>query len=169
MSSAIYHSSEVTLEKVIAWENLLLAWRKAARGKRAKPGVADFEYQAADRLLELQSVLRVGTWRPGGYVHFYIHEPKRRRISAAPFADRVVHHALCNLIEPVFERLFISDSYANRPGKGTHRAVDRLQQFAKRYRYVLRLDIVKHFPSIDHAILLATLARHLHDDRLLDL
>lgn len=158
------------MEKVIAWENLLLAWRKAARGKRGKPGVAGFEHQVADRLLALQSALRAGTWRPGGYVHFYIQEPKRRRISAAPFADRVVHHALCNLIEPVFERLFIPDSYANRPGKGTHRAVDRLQQFAKRYRYVLRLDIVKHFPSIDHAILLDnTLARHLHDDRLLDL
>lgn len=169
MSSAIFQSSEVSLEKVIAWENLLLAWRKAPRGKRGKPGVAGFEHQVADKLLALQSVLRAGTWRPGGYVHFYIHEPKRRLISAAPFEDRVVHHALCNRIEPVFERLFIPDSYANRPGKGTHRAVDRLQQFAKRYRYVLRLDIVKHFPSIDHAILLDTLTLQLHDDRLLHL
>lgn len=136
---------------MIAWDNLLLAWRKAARGKRGKPDVARFEYQVADRLLALQSALRSGTWQPGGYVHFYIQEPKRRRISAAPFADRIVHHALCNRIEPVFEHLFIPDSYANRPSKGTHRAVDRLQQLAKRYPYVLRLDIVKHFPSIDHA------------------
>lgn len=87
-----------------------------------------------------------------------------RLISAAPFRDRVVHHALCNVIEPRFERRFIFDSYANRPGKGTHRAVDRLQQFARRYRYVLRLDIVKHFPSIDHALLSAILARTLRDD-----
>jgi formylglycine-generating enzyme required for sulfatase activity len=85
--------------------------------------------------------------------------PKRRKISAAPFRDRVVHHALCNVIEPRFERLFIADSYANRTGKGTHRAIDRLQQFAQRHRYVLRADIVKHFPSIDHQILRATLAR----------
>lgn len=106
---------------MIAWENLLLAWRKAARGKRGKRAVAGFEHQVADRLLDLQSALWSGSWRPGGYVHFYIEEPKRRRISAAPFADRVVHHALCNLIEPVFERLFIPDSYANRRGKGTHR------------------------------------------------
>jgi retron-type reverse transcriptase len=163
------NSSEVTLEKLIAWDNLLLAWYKAARGKRGKPGVARFEHQVADRLLALQSVLRTDSWQPGGYVHFYIHEPKRRRISAAPFPDRVVHHALCNLIEPVFERLFIPDSYANRPGRGIHRAVDRLQGFAKRYRYVLRLDIVKHFPSIDHAILQEILSRQLHDERLLEL
>ncbi len=162
-------TSTVTLETLVAWENLLLAWRKAAKGKRNKPGVASFEHQVADRLLRLQSALQTETWRPGGYVHFYIHEPKRRLISAAPFADRVVHHALCNLIEPAFERLFIPDSYANRPGKGTHRAIDCLQRFAKQYRYVLRLDIVKHFPSIDHAILLDTLARHLHDERLLRL
>jgi hypothetical protein len=66
---------------------------------------------------------------------------------------------LCNIIEPRFEARFIPDSYANRIGKGTHRAVDRLQQFSRRYRYVLRLDIIKHFPSLDHAILLDTLGR----------
>jgi RNA-directed DNA polymerase len=169
ISSAIPQPSEVSLEQVTAWENLLLSWRKAARGKRCKRGAVRFEHQVADRLLALQSALTAGTWRPGGYVHFVIQEPKRRRISAAPFADRVVHHALCNLIEPVFEHLFIPDSYANRPGKGTHRAVDRFHQLAKRYPYVLRLDIVKHFPSIDHAVLMDTLARHLRDERVLDL
>ncbi len=157
------------MEQVTAWENLLLAWRKAARGKRGKPKVAAYEHQLADRLLALQSMLQDGTWRPGGYVHFTIHSPKVRRISAAPFADRVVHHALVNLIEPLFERRFISDSYANRIGKGTHRAVDRAQDLAKRYRYVLRLDIVKHFPSIDHAILVQILANQLSDARVLSL
>src|SRR5437667_6544995 len=78
----------------------------------------------------------------------------RRLISAASFADRVVHHALCNIIGPVLEERFIGGSYANRIDKGTHRVVDRLQQLAKGYRYGLRLDIVKHFPSIDHEILL---------------
>jgi retron-type reverse transcriptase len=169
ISSAKAQSSELTLERVSAWDNLLLAWQKASRGKRGKPGVAAFEHQLADRLLALQETLREGTWRPGGYVHFLIREPKRRRISAAPFADRVVHHALCNVVEPVFERLFIPDSYANRPGRGTHLALDRLQRLARRYRYVLLLDIVKHFPSIDHAILLETLGRRLTDPRLLAL
>ncbi len=88
-----------------------------------------------------------------------MHGPKRRKISAAPFRDRVVHHALCRVIEPWFDRRFIPDSYANRVGRGTHRAVDRLQQFARRYRYGLRLDIVKHFPSIDHALLLEEIGR----------
>lgn len=169
MSSTIASSSQITVEQISSWENLLLAWRKATLGKRGKRGVAGFEHQAADRLLTLQSALREGTWRPGGYVHFYIHEPKHRRISAAPFADRVVHHALCNVIEPMFEQVFIADSYANRRGKGTHRAVDRLELFARRQRYVLRLDIVKHFPSIDHEILLQILRCRISDERLLDL
>ena len=118
--------SPVSLERVSDWENLLAAWRNAARGKRGKRGVAAFEHQAADKLLAIQAALRDGTWAPGGFAHFEIHSPKTRLISAAPFADRVVHHALCNVISPVFERLFIADSYANRVGKGTHRAVDRL-------------------------------------------
>ena len=155
--------------QVASWENLLEAWGRAARGKRGLSGVASFEHQAADKLLALQKALRDGSWRPGPYVHFQIHQPKTRRISAAPFADRVVHHALCKVIEPLFERQFIPDSYANRIGKGTHRALDRLQFFAGQYRYVLRLDIVKHFPSIDHAVLLDTLAGTLQDDEIVDL
>ena len=159
----------MTIEKVAAWENLLEAWSRAARGKRGKRNTAAFEHQLADRLLALQSSLLAGTWRPGGYVHFTIRSPKTRRISAAPFADRIVHHALVNVIEPVFERRFIADSYANRVGKGTHRAVGRAQALAKRYRYVLRLDIVKHFPSIDHAILIDMLGKSLRDRSVLDL
>jgi RNA-directed DNA polymerase len=145
--------------RITSWVNLQEAYRKAARGKRGRNKTAAFEHQLADRLLDLQKELRSLRYRPGPYVNFSIHEPKKRLISAAPFRDRVVHHALLNVIEPWFERRFIFDSYANRPGKGTHRAVDRLQQFARRYRYVLRLDNVKHFPSIDHAILRDTLAR----------
>ena len=140
-----------------------LAYRKAARGKRGGDSVARFEIQAADRLVELQAELRAKTYRPGPYTHFTIHEPKRRKISAAPFRDRVVHHALCNVIEPLFEARFIRDSYANRVGKGTHRAVDRLQEFARRYRYVLRLDVVQHFPSLDHAILRSAIAEVVQD------
>lgn len=156
-------------DQVVAWENLLLACRKAARGKRRHHAAAAFEHQLADHLLDLQRDLACGSYRPGGYVHFTIHDPKTRLISAAPFRDRVVHHALCQIIEPLFERRFIADSYANRVGKGTHRAVDRLQQFARRCRYVLRLDIVQFFPSIDHAILRATLTKVITDERVLQL
>jgi RNA-directed DNA polymerase len=157
-------SHSQAIAHIIAWENLLEAYRKAARGKRGLDSAARFEHQLADHLLELQAALHSHRYQPGPYLHFYIHEPKQRKISAAPFRDRVVHHALCNVIEPWFERRFIADSYANRAGKGTHRAVDRLQYFARRYRYVLRLDIVQHFPSIDHAILYDILARTIRDD-----
>lgn len=117
--------------------------------------------------MRLQNALLTKTYRPGAYHHFFIHEPKRRKISAAPFRDRVVHHALCNLIEPVFDARFIPDSYANRIGKGTHAALDRLQTFAQAYPYVLRLDIVKHFPSLDHAILMHEIGRVVQDQDML--
>jgi len=143
---------------IYRFENLLDAAAKAAKGKRGKSSVAAFEYRLADELLMLQQELKAGSYTPGAYTHFYIHDPKRRRISAAPFRDRVVHHALCNVIEELFERHFIADSYANRKGKGTHRAVTRVQAHARRYRYALRLDIVKYFPAIDHEILLRCLA-----------
>lgn len=152
---------------ITEWDNLWLAYRKAARGKRGAASVAGFEIQAADHLVEIQAELRARTYCPGPYTHFTIHEPKRRKISAAPFRDRVVHHALCNVIEPLFEARFISNSYANRVGKGTHRAIDRLQGFARRYRYVLRLDVVQHFPSLDHAILRAAIAEVVRDEDVL--
>jgi hypothetical protein len=149
--------------QLCSWDNLFLAYAKASRGKRGQPNVAAFEYRLEENLLALQSELRSKTYTPGGYASFYIHEPKRRLISAAPFRDRVVHHALCNLIEPVFERSFIADSYANRVGKGTHRALDRCQQFARRYRFALPCDVEQFFPAIDHAVLRSILARKIAD------
>ncbi|MEW5989486.1 MAG: reverse transcriptase domain-containing protein, partial [Chloroflexota bacterium] len=149
--------------ELVAWDNLLLAYRKAAKGKRGQPNVAAFEYRLEDNLIQLQADLRAGTYRPGPYTSFYIHEPKQRLISAAPFRDRVVHHALCNVIEPIFERSFIADSYANRLGKGTHRALNRCQSFTRRYPYVLSCDVRQFFPSLDHAILRAILARKIAD------
>lgn len=152
-------SHSPAFERLCGWNNLLSAFERAAAGKRRKPAVAAFEFQFADRLLKLREELLNEVYRPGPYTHFFIHEPKHRKISAATFRDRVVHHALCNVIEPRFERVFIPDRYANRIGKGTHRAIDRLQHFARRHRNVFRGDIRQHFPSIDHAILLENLGR----------
>ena len=149
--------------QICSWENLLLAYQRASKGKRGQAPAATFEYHLEDNLVALQAALREKTYQPGPYQSFYIHEPKRRLISAAPFRDRVVHHALCNVIEPIFELSFISDSYANRVGKGTHRALDRCQEFARRYRYVLPCDVRQFFPAIDHAILLETLGRKIGD------
>jgi retron-type reverse transcriptase len=127
--------------RVCTWDNLYQAWRQARKGKRGRSPAATFEYDLEGNLVALQRELVAGTYRPGAYSSFYIHEPKRRLISAAPFRDRVVHHALCNVIEPLFERRFISDSYANRKNKGTHKALDRCQQAACRFRYVLQCDV----------------------------
>lgn len=148
---------------VYAWDNLLLAWRKARKGKRGRAPAADFEFDLEENVLRLHEELRAKTYRPGSYYSFYIHEPKRRLISAAPFRDRVVHHALCNVLEPIFERSFIHDSYANRRGKGTHRALDRAQAYARRFPCVLQVDVRQFFPSIDHAILRRALARKIAD------
>jgi retron-type reverse transcriptase len=154
-------------EQLCSWENLWLAAQNAARGKRGRAATAAFEYRLADNLLGLQTALQGQTYRPGNYHSFFIHEPKRRLISAAPFRDRVVHHALCQVTTTYFERRFIPDSYANRLGKGTHRALDRCQQYARQYPYVLQCDVVRFFPSIDHAILRSVLLHMLPDDSLL--
>ena len=148
-------------ERLCSWNNLVLAWRKAAKGKRGAPSVARFEYRAEEEIGRIREELLDGNWGPGAYVHFTIKDPKTRIISAAPFADRVVHHALCNIIEPRFERLFVSGSFANRKGRGTHAAVDRLQALARRHRYVLRADIIQHFAAIDHTVLLDILGRQI--------
>ena len=153
----------LTYTQVHDWDNLYLAWRKAAKGKRSRSAAARFEYRLEENLITLQEQLAAQTYRPGPYASFTIHEPKRRLISAAPFRDRVVHHALCNVIEPAFEQSFIADSYANRVGKGTHRALERCEQLARRHPYVLQCDVAQFFPSIDHAILDATLRRKVRD------
>ncbi len=151
-------------EQICEWENLRRAYANASRGKRGRGATALFESLLADNLLELEQELREQTYQPGKYSNFYIHEPKKRLISAAPFRDRVIHHALCNVTQPHFERLFIADSYANRVGKVTHRAIDRCQQFARKYQYVLQCDIAQFFPSIDHALLRETLKSMLPDE-----
>lgn len=150
-------------DNITSWENLLHAYRRAAKRKRSKLDVAAFEYRLEEELIRLQQELRQQTYRPGLYRSFFIHDPKRRLISAAPFRDRVVHHALCHWIEPPYERSFINDSYANRVGKGAHAARARCQQFARRFRYVLQCDVRQFFPSIDHAILRNQLARKISD------
>jgi retron-type reverse transcriptase len=111
--------------------------------------------------------LRSQTYAPGPYRTFTIRDPKVRLISAAPYRDRVVHHALCAVLEPIFEQTFIFDSYACRPGKGTHAAVDRFSRFARRYPYVLKCDVRKYFPSIDHAILKELVAAKIKDPHVL--
>ena len=149
--------------------NLWAAYKQAARGKRYQPAAAAFEYDLEKNLIELENELRDESYMPGGYHNFLIQRPKRRLISAAPFRDRVAHHALINVIEPLFERQFIFDSYANRRGKGTHAALDRCTYFMRRHRYVMHLDVRQFFPSIDHEILLSILSRTIADEKTMSL
>ncbi len=129
------------------------AYRKAVIGKRRKPGAAAFAAGLETQLLRLERELQDQTWRPGRYVEIAIRDPKPRLVSAAPFRDRVVHHALCSVIVPLLDRGFIHHSYANREGKGTHRAVAQYERWRDRHRHVLRCDIYRYFPAIDHACL----------------
>ena len=101
-------------------------------------------------------------------VSFVVQDPKRRRISAAPFRDRVVHHAVHAVIAPLFERGFIAHSYANRADKGTHRAVRRYERLRDRHRYVLRADIFRYFPAIDHEVLKVDVRRRIRCRRTLN-
>ncbi len=154
---------------MISFENLHRAAYRTLRGKRSRAEAAGFFGNLEENLLLLQAELEGGEYRPGGYRTFWISDPKARMISAASFRDRVVHHALVQVIEPVFERRFIHHSYACRKGKGNHRALERFVRWARSCRYVLKLDIRKFFPSIDHEILERALRGAIKDRRVLGL
>jgi len=145
--------------QIIDFDNLICAAHQAQQGKRYRPNVLAFNYNLDQELLRLQRELTEKTYRPGGYRTFRLEDPKSRLISAAPYRDRVVHHALCNAIVPPLDRTMIADTYANRTGYGTHQALKRFVGFARSSRYVLQCDIRQYFPSIDHAILKAILRR----------
>ena len=135
------------------FQALYAAFRRAIKGKRRKPGATAFAANLERELLRLERELLAGTWHPGRYVEIMVRDPKPRLVSAAPFRDRVVHHALCAVVEPIWDAGFIYHSYANRPGKGTHRAIAHYEALRDRNTHVLRCDIWRYFPAMDHAIL----------------
>ena len=134
-------------------ENFKEAWLKAIRGKSGKPDVAIFRADFENNLERLRMALREGSFGFGGYEYFTISDPKKRLICAASFPERIVHHAMMNTLDQVFERFQISDSHACRKGKGTQAAVLRGFHFVKGKRFFLKMDIRKYFDSIDHAVL----------------
>ncbi len=157
-------------DRLIGFAHLHGAARRAMHGKRAARRCgAVLDESPSSELVRLQEEIVSGAYRPGGYRTFRIYEPKERLISAASFRDRVVHHALVAVVEPVFEPTFIADSFASRVGKGAYRAVARFQQFARQSSWVLKCDVAKYFPSIEHALLKSQLLRKIKDRRVLDL
>lgn len=139
-------------KRIVACENLHESMRRAAKGKRERGPVREFMADAEVNLGMLQKELVQDAYSPRAYIQFRINDPKPRTISCAAFRDRIVHHALCDVCAPFIERRFISDSFACREGKGSHRAVLRAREFCRRYRYFLQLDIRHFFDSVDHDI-----------------
>lgn len=130
--------------------------------------MAEFLLELEPHSFALAKALETGAWRPGAYRTFWVREPKLRLISAAPFADRVVHHAWVSIAEPYFERRFTSRSFSCRVGKGTHAALDLAQCLARTHRYVLRGDVQRFFPSLDHKVVLDSVTRVIADEKFTD-
>lgn len=152
---------QCTLQAISSWENLFEAARLAQRGKRHRPDVAEFEAVRETNVRTIRDALLAGDWIPKPYRYFTIHHPKRRIIAAAPFEDRVVHHALCLQLGPLLQRRFIARSFSCQVGKGTVAARECCRRLVNGHRHVLKCDVAKFFPSIDHRILSAMLERHI--------
>lgn len=162
-------------DKITSYENLYAALHEAARGKKEKQEIQDTLFRRESTIHELHRELRNGTWFPSAYYEFLCKtEVKRRIIHAPTFRDRIVHHALCSIVTPLFLPKFIEDSYAVTPGKGTHKAVSRVQHFLRKARgtgsvYVLQCDIHHYYQSIRHDVLFEQIARTIRDRRTLEL
>jgi retron-type reverse transcriptase len=149
--------------KIIEFDNIYLAAHKALRGKKLSIDAAKYNFNLENEILNLQFDLINQNYQLKPYQVFEILEPKFRKICAANFRDRVLHHSVCNILEPIFERRFIYDTYACRVGKGTHKAIARVQLFARKSSYYLKCDIKKYFESIDHEILRNLLRKIIKD------
>lgn len=154
-------------DQLCSFENLWMAWRKARKGKRKKEGSLQFEAHAEEELLRIQDSLKNETYQFLPYKTFTVFEPVERVIAAAPFRDRVVHHAIMNVLEPILEKKMISNSYACRKNKGTHKALRDVQELLKKSKWLIKLDIKKFFFTIDHQILIIQLKKIVTDSRML--
>jgi len=159
------------------FKNILKSYYLARKRKNTKTYVIDFEWNLERELLEIQKELQEKTYQPGSYKNFYVSDPKKRLVYVASFKDRIVHHALCNVIEPIFDKGFIYDSYACRKNKGTHCAVMRLKKFLRilyfkcgsNNFYILKCDISKFFDNVDKEILFELIKKKIKDKNILRL
>ena len=156
-------------EQVVTFENLFNAYESASRGRRYKNSVLGYRQHLEENIIDTLNLLTWKQWSPSRFKEFYIYDPKKRLISAPPFKDRVVHHALVSIIAPLFERKFITDSFACRAGKGTHAAKVRVEFFADTAHkawgeyYVLKGDIRAYFYSVNRRVLLGLIERTISD------
>lgn len=156
-------------ERVVNFENLFEGYRAAVRNKRFRDSALNYRARLEENIINTLNLLLWKQWQPASYREFSVYEPKKRLISAPAFRDRVVHHALVRIVEPLFERKFIADSFACRTGKGTHAAKQRVESFAATANrkwgnyYVLKGDIKAYFHSIDRRILIDIIERTISD------
>jgi len=162
--------SKNTYQLIIAPENLFAVWRVFKSDKRNRPDVANFEHHLEENIFQLHRELREKTYRHGPYHGFWIRDPKLRRIHKATVRDRVLHHAIFNILNPVFERTFIPTSFSCRIGKGTHKGMQKVAEMLRqescnntRPCYALKCDVRKFFDSVDHVVLLEMLERKIKD------
>jgi len=155
--------------KVCSFENLLLAFKKSQKGSNHKLEVKKYNFLKEKNLLELQEKLISETYEPSAYHYFKISEPKERIISVATFEDRIVHHAIVNILEPIYEKIFYYHSYATRKNKGSHKAVFYAQNCLKSNNWYLKSDIKKYFENISHQLLIDSIKNKISDKKLLNL
>lgn len=160
--------------QLCSYENLELAYRKARKRKTLKNYVIEFEKNLKQNLLDLRNELSFHTYKPKPLKTFIVRDPKTRKISKSHFRDRVIHHALCNVIVPIFDKSFIFDSYANRIGKGAHKAIERFDYFKRKVSknnsrdcYVLKADIRHYFETVNHEILIKITKKKMRDERII--
>ncbi|MCX6770658.1 MAG: reverse transcriptase/maturase family protein [Candidatus Micrarchaeota archaeon] len=174
--------------KVCDYDNLYDAFLNASAGKTKKQYVIDFEKSLDNNLYALQWELFTRTYKPHPLTTFTIRDPKTRKISASHFRDRVIHHAICNVIAPIFESRFIFDTFANRKGKGTLAALERFDHFMHKVTgngkiiqrerereplpnsivgFALKADIRHYFENVDQGILISILRRRINDENLM--
>lgn len=157
-------------------ENIYLAYKNARKHKTLKSYVIEYEKNLKANLNQLREELISETYKPKPLETFIVRDPKTRKISKSDFRDRIIHHAICNIIEPIFEREFIYDSYANRIGKGTLKAIERFEKFKRQVTknctqkaYILKADIKQYFENVDHSILIKILERKIKDKQFINI
>jgi retron-type reverse transcriptase len=163
-------------KEVYSIKNLINAWKKARNGKTQKKAVTDFEEDLENNLLKLHKELKSRTYRPKPLETFILRDPKTRIISKSDFRDRVVHHALINVVGSIFEKQFIYDSCANQVGKGNLFALERFNKHARKVTknytkiaFCLKADIKHYFDEINHEILMEIISRRIRDKNILGL
>lgn len=173
-------------QNIISIENLFIALKRARKGKTKKTYVLEFEQNLQRNILELHEELKNETYQPESLKTFILRDPKTRKISKSAFRDRIVHHAIVNVLEPIFDKTFISDSCANRKGKGNLYALRRFDEFKRKVSgngnlasgrfdsnyvkgYCLKADIRHYFDTVNHNLLLDILIKKIDDEHAINL